>query len=108
MTADEFWFGDPELYYNYARVYEIKQKEKQQEIWTIGARFCQALQSTLVFPAGVVDGAAIRQMPKYPDCPYVDDFEMSPEEIEKERKRAMAHFSNWVNRFKRGDENGRK
>lgn len=108
MTPDEFWYGDPELYYNYTRVYELKQKERQKEIWTIGVRFCQALQSTLVFPAGVVDGAAIRQMPKYPDCPYTDEIkeEYTEEEIAYLREKAYYNFKNWVDSFKRGDNNG--
>lgn len=102
MTPDEFWFGDPELYYNYLRAYEIKQKQKAQDIWALGARFGQALQSTLVFPAGVVDSRTISLMPKYPECPYTEEEEYTEQEIEQLRQRAYINFSNWVNSFKRG------
>ena len=38
MTLDEFWYGDPELYFNYLRVYENKAKYEQQKIWQIDHR----------------------------------------------------------------------
>lgn len=100
MTTDEFWFGDPELYYNYMRVYKEKSKLEQQNIWQIGARMCQALQSTVIFPAGVVDANAIRQMPDYPKCPYTEEQTeetMSEEEKELARKQFVVGLNNWVN-----------
>lgn len=104
MTPDEFWYGDPELYYNYVRVYENKVKFETQLVWQIGARMCQALQSTPVFPVGIIDGKVMNRMPKYPDCPYTDEIEeeYTEEEIELLRQRAYINFSNWVNSFKRG------
>lgn len=104
MTLDEFWYGDPELYFNYLRVYENKAKYEQQKIWQIGARVCQALESSIIFPAGVIDKNIIRQMPKYPECPYKDDYEereLTPMELEYLREKARINFSNWVNSFKR-------
>lgn len=103
MTPDEFWFGDPELFYNYSRVYEQKFKLEQQNIWQIGARMCQALGSTVIFPAGVVDAKSIKQMPPYPECPYDDsaDRELTEEEINYYQEKARINFTNWVNSFKR-------
>ena len=108
MTPNEFWYGDPELYFNYIRVYEKKMKIEQQLVWSIGARFCQALQSVPIIPAGVVDKNVINSMPKYPECPYSDEEpeEMSAQEQELYRKKALIHFTNWVNSFKRGDNSG--
>lgn len=108
MTVDEFWYGDPELYFNYVRVYERKVKENHQYIWQIGARMCQALQSSVIFPAGVVDRTVINSMPKYPECPFTEE-EKSEEELtetEKEylRQKAIVHFTNWVNGFKRNKQ----
>lgn len=104
MTAEEFWFGDPELFFNYIRVYEAKAKKEQQYIWQIGARFCQALMAIPVVPLGVVDKNAVNSMPKYPDCPFTDEKvpeEMSESEKEYYRQKAIVHFTNWVNGFKR-------
>lgn len=104
MTPEEFWYADPEIYFNYVRVYEKKQKERQQEIWSIGVRFCQALQSTPVIPAGVVDRRVINSMPNYPECPFteIDEQDYTEKDIEFQRQRALVHFTNWVNSFKRG------
>lgn len=102
MTPDEFWFGDPELYYNYSRTYENKFKLEQKNIWQIGARMCQALSSSLIFPAGVVDKATVSNMPNYPECPYEEDIdrELTEDEIKYYREKAIINFSNWVNSFK--------
>ena len=112
MSVEEFWYGDPELYFNYARVYENKVKVNQQYIWQIGARFCQALESSVLFPAGVIDKNVINNMPKYPECPFTEEEveeELSEKEKEFYRKKAIVHFANWVNGFnkiKGGGENG--
>ena len=103
MTSEEFWYGDPELYFNYVRVYENSVKSKQQYIWQIGVRFCQALESSVVFPAGLVDKQVINSMPKYPDCPFTEeelDEELSEKEIEFYRQKAIINFENWVDSFK--------
>ena len=112
MTPDEFWFGDPELFFNYVRVYETKVKQRQQYIWQIGARFCQALESSVLFPAGVIDKSVINNMPKYPECPFTEpeaEEELSEREKEFYRQKAIIHFTNWVNGFKKikgGGNNG--
>lgn len=103
MTADEFWFGDPELFYNYARTYEIRQKQEQQSIWQIGARVKQALNSSILF-ACMADKNTNRNLPEYPECPFADgDNEtiMSEQEIEIQRQRAKLWLDNWVNSFKK-------
>ena len=110
MTPEEFWYGDPELFYNYSRVHEAKEKEKAQDVWAIGARMIQVLQSTPIYPVGVVGTESLRQLPSYPECPYIDipKDEMTEEEIEFNRKKAFVHFTNWVNSFKRGEDNARE
>ncbi len=108
MTPSEFWYDDPELYFNYVRVYEKKVKENQQHIWQIGARMCQALQSTVIFPAGVIDKSVINAMPKYPDCPFTEEDkpaeELTEAETEYLRQKAIVHFTNWVNGFKKNKQ----
>lgn len=104
MTPDEFWYGDPELFYNYSRVYAEKYKLEQQNVWQIGARMCQALQSTPIAPLGVVDKNVLRQLPGYPECPfYVAPNEEEYTETEKEflRKKFLAKVTNWVNGCKK-------
>ena len=100
MSLDEFWFGDPELYFNYVRVYETRIKQEQQNIWATGARVHQALESAIVFPAGLIDSKVMHSMPKYPECPYSEKEEYTEEEKELEIKRAQIHFKNWVDSHK--------
>ncbi len=104
MTPDEFWFGDPEMYFNYIRVYERKQKMESQQIWSMGARMCQALSSTPVFPVGLIDRKVVSAMPKYPDCPFTEEEKKkgySEKEKEYLRTRFQVQLENWVKSFKR-------
>lgn len=105
MTPDEFWYGDPELFYNYARAYENKQKQEQQNIWQIGARVKQALSSSILM-ACLADKNTARNLPDYPECPYLESTEngeqqLTDKQIELERQRAKVWLENWVNSFKK-------
>lgn len=105
MTPDEFWYGDPELFYNYARAYENKQKQEQQNIWQIGARVKQALSSSILM-ACLADKNTVRNLPDYPECPYLESTEngeqqLTDKQIEFERQRAKVWLENWVNSFKK-------
>ena len=67
-------------------------------------RFFQALESSVLFPAGVIDKSVINNMPKYPECPFTEpeaEEELSEREKEFYRQKAIIHFTNWVNGFKK-------
>ena len=100
MSIDEFWYGDPELYYNYARAYENKLKQRQQEIWAIGGRVGQALSSTVLI-AGLADKKILHQMPQYPECPYIDETPQTETDILLEKEKFITKMTNWVNASKR-------
>lgn len=103
MTADEFWYGDPELFYNYARVYELKQKNEHQNIWQIGARVKQVLDSSIIFTS-MADKKTAKNLPEYPECPYTENSDnevMGENEIDLQRERAKVWLENWVNSFKK-------
>lgn len=86
MPVDEFWYGDPELYYNYVRVQNEREKRQIQNIWEIGVRVGQALGSTPVVAIPCFDDKQLKSMDKYPDCPFFDkDEEREYTEAEKER-----------------------
>lgn len=90
MTPEQFWYGDPELFYNYSRVFEQKYKYEQKNFWQIGARFCQALQSTPVAPLGLLDGKDLQKLPSYPPCPFEEEQEQgNKEELTAAQKKTL-------------------
>lgn len=69
--------------------------EQLQLAWTIGLYAKQAIQSSVMVCA-LADNRTVRNMPKYPDMPKIDEKEeMSEEEIENARECLIAKMKMW-------------
>ena len=96
MTADEYWFGDPALLYNYDNAFNLKQKYDTQMAWVQGAYFKSALGSTQVWTAQPMKAQDWHKMPEYAKMPFEDGLkkkEVSPEKqklIDETREKLSA------------------
>lgn len=87
MTNDEFWYAPPILAKAYRKKHELEEDAKNTELWLQGVYFYNAV-------AVVVGNAMSKQKQEYPKKP----FELHPKEekidVEKEREKAAAFFTN--------------
>ena len=83
MTANEYWFADPSLIFNYEKAYENKRKLKEQELWLMGVYIQQAISSVPLNVNGFIEKQS--QLTKYPNCPNQDLFN-EQEPISEEQK----------------------
>lgn len=97
MTYDQFWNDDCELVVYYRKANELRNTQKNQELWLQGMYIYEALCCVSpVLHAFAKDGT--KPLP-YPDKPYAiseKEIKERKEIIEKEnRKKAMAVFMAW-------------
>ena len=86
MTADEYWYGDPSLLYNYENAFVLKQKYDLQMAWTYGAYFKSALGSTQLWTVQPYKRQDWKQMPKYAEYPVKQDDYIPKKPITDEKK----------------------
>lgn len=65
MSADEYWFGDPNMIYAFQEAYMSREKLALQKLWRQGLYFAQAIQCTLHFGKG--------KPPEYPQMPFIEE-----------------------------------
>ena len=86
MTPDQFWYDNPQLFYNYEEKFIAETKRKEVEMWTLGIVLKSAMQSTVI-PVGLYKNAS--DIPQYMECPHKDEIneqtEMTESEMEAER-----------------------
>ena len=97
MTYDQFWNDDCELVVYYRKANELRNTQKNQELWLQGMYIYEALCCVSpVLHAFAKDGT--KPLP-YPDKPYAiseKEIKERKKTIEKEnRKKAMAVFMAW-------------
>lgn len=66
MTPDQYWYGDPQLFYIYKGAYENNRKLKEFDIWLTGAYIRSAINSS-IFKADLVNKDT--KIPDYPKNP---------------------------------------
>lgn len=97
MTYQEYWYGKSELVKYYKRAHDYKRKEINQILWVQGMYFSHAIACNF-------DSTGVN---KYPAKPF-DIFPKTEEEklIEQEenRKKIIDYFSNFQQRWERGND----
>lgn len=94
MTPEQYWYDNPELYFNYKRAYDFKQKQLEQHIWLMANYNQQAITCSVVNVPGITDYKKYK-VPNMPECPHTgrgNSLGMSQKEVENERLRAYAFF----------------
>ena len=105
-NRETFWRLTPNTIQYDFKAYEIKQQNKRQFAWLVGAYVKSALQSTIIM-AGLADKTTANKLPKYPDMPTTKKQENKVENLsEKDRAKywvaKMEKISNYINRSKKG------
>ncbi|NMC35250.1 MAG: hypothetical protein GYA36_22755 [Veillonellaceae bacterium] len=102
MTYDQYWNEDNTLTIYYRKAFELEKSRKNQELWLQGLYFYEALCD--VSPVLQAFAKAGTKPLPYLDKPYAlsaKEIKEQKETIEREnRKKAMAMFSRWAERFK--------
>lgn len=97
MTVEQFWEGDPELVIAYRRLQELKNKQKNQELWIQGLYNYRALNAALS-----MFGEKGSKRVKYFEKPIDLDEPPKPEEATEEEKiKARESVVAWLDDFKR-------
>lgn len=91
MTAEEYWYADPSLIFNYERSFEIRKQLKEQELWLQGAYIRSALSSIIV-PVGLADNRTHQNLPDYAPSPLRVETSNEDIDIEAEAERAERYF----------------
>lgn len=96
MDEDKFWKQTPKTIQIYFEADQLKQQRQVQHAWLVGAFVKQALSSTILV-AGLADKNTANKLPKYPKCPYEDEYErvLTDEQKQYERMRLVQY----LNRF---------
>lgn len=98
MDEDKFWKQTPKTIQIYFEADQLKQQRQVQHAWLVGAFVKQALSSTILV-AGLADKNTANKLPKYPKCPYEDEYQrvLTEEQKQYERMRLVQY----LNRFSR-------
>lgn len=95
MTAEQYFYQDPNLFYNYKKAFELKQELKENEFWIQGAYIKSALSSTPLWVYGLVEANKMK-LADFPKPPIkgnsIKDEILSEEQLKKERFRVYAYF----------------
>lgn len=83
MTPDQYWYDNPQLFYNYEQKFINDIKRRDIEMWAMGGVIRSALQSTVV-PIGLFKKAS--DIPKYMECPHKDEIKEEREYSEAEKQ----------------------
>jgi len=95
MTAEQYFYQDPNLFYNYKKAFELQQELKENEFWLQGLYVKSALSSTPLWVYGLVDGNKMKpsDFPKQPTKNNsIKDEILNEEQLKQERFRAYAYF----------------
>ncbi len=114
MSYDEYWYESPYRVKFYREAYELKQKQKDEQMWVQGMYIYEALcEVSPVLHAFSKSGT--KPLP-YARKPYLSDMTIDEEDekrkkqqqIENERLIAQIHFQNWARNTKKMFENKNK
>lgn len=87
MSADEYWFGDPNMLFAFQKAYQEKEKLKIKGYWLQGQYVACAIKSTISFSGKTVP---------YPDAPFGDEDEQELAKddnwLQAQRLKAFEHF----------------
>lgn len=90
MSAEEYWYGDPDDLANYIHAYNRKRMQEAEQAWLIGQYVLCALQCSPV-PVGIIlDKKDVSAMPPYPHNPACQTFEQTPKLTAEEIKQRNA------------------
>lgn len=87
MTSDEYWYGDPSLFFSYQNAFERKQEYDLMMAWKQGDYFSSALGSTQVWTTSPFKDNDWNKMPKYVDPPKFST--QQREEISPEKQKLI-------------------
>lgn len=114
MSYDEYWYESPYRVKFYREAYELKQKQKDEQMWVQGMYIYEALcEVSPVLHAFSKSGT--KPLP-YARKPYLSDMAIDEEDekrkkqqqIENERLIAQIHFQNWARNTKKMFEDKNK
>lgn len=114
MSYDEYWYESPYRVKFYRETYELKQKQKDEQMWVQGMYIYEALcEVSPVLHAFSKSGT--KPLP-YARKPYLSDMTIDEEDekrkkqqqIENERLIAQIHFQNWARNTKKMFEDKNK
>lgn len=114
MSYDEYWYESPYRVKFYREAYELKQKQKDEQMWVQGMYIYEALcEVSPVLHAFSKSGT--KPLP-YARKPYLSDMTIDEEDekrkkqqqIENERLIAQIHFQNWARNTKKMFEDKNK
>ena len=114
MSYDEYWYESPYRVKFYREAYELKQKQKDEQMWVQGMYIYEALcEVSPVLHA--LSKSGTKPLP-YARKPYLSDMTIDEEDekrkkqqqIENERLIAQIHFQNWARNTKKMFENKNK
>ena len=114
MSYDEYWYESPYRVKFYREAYELKQKQKDEQMWVQGMYIYEALcEVSPVLHAFSKSGT--KPLP-YARKPYLSDMTIDKEDekrkkqqqIENERLIAQIHFQNWARNTKKMFEDKNK
>lgn len=86
MTPDQFWYDNPQLFYNYEQRFIDEAKRKEIEMWTLGIVLKSAMQSTVI-PVGLYKNAS--DIPKYMECPHKNETKEADRELTEKEKQDL-------------------
>ena len=109
MSYDQFWYGNCWVANAYLRSYEIRRKQKNEELWLQGVYIYEALcDVSPVLHAFAKKGTKPRPYPKEPFSLFKKEKEeeqYTEEQNEKERYKAEMFFKEWARQFKNRQKN---
>lgn len=105
VSCEEYWHGDPTRLKHYEKAHELKNEQRNQEMWLQGLYIHNAV--------GVVLKNAFAKKGETPEKYIQKPIRITPlterekqENAEKERQKIIANLTAWGKAWKKGDKNG--
>lgn len=94
MTAEQYFFQDTDLFYNYKNAFQMKMDLQEQTLWLQGVYFKMALSSTPIWAYGAVNSKDMKlnDYPKEPLSSKKKEEILTEEQLKNERFKAYMYF----------------
>lgn len=90
MSAEEYWYSDPDDLANYIHVYNTKRMQETENAWLVGQYVLSALHCAPVPVGLILDKNDIANMPPYPSNPMLQNEEQNTKSTEAEIRQRCA------------------
>lgn len=100
MTYEQYWYGDPWALVSYREAFNIRNRQRNEEMWLQGVYNLHAF-STVLSNAFRKKGATEKKYLQKPLDIYPKSEAEKAEEAERERKKIIASLTAWGKDFAR-------